>query len=103
MRLSIGVAQDRDPTKAAAEVAKSVKDPDLTLAVGRVRLDQRRVHRGLCAERAAAKLLPQLDPELNPAEPVCEAVENVLVEVERKEPSIKGRTQAVVAYECRPA
>jgi hypothetical protein len=34
MRLSIGVAQDKAPAKAAAEAAKSVKDPDLTLAFG---------------------------------------------------------------------
>jgi hypothetical protein len=63
MRLSIGVAQHEAPIKTGQGVA----GPDLILAFGRMRLDQRRVHRGLCEEHDdAAKLFQQLDAERNP-------------------------------------
>jgi hypothetical protein len=52
MRVGIGIARDQDPALAAAKAVRharrGVQRPDLALAFGGVRLDQRRVHQGLC-------------------------------------------------------
>jgi class 3 adenylate cyclase len=61
MRVGIGIAQDPDPSLAAVravrQARRSVRRPDLALAFGGVRLDQQRVHRGLCDTLDPATLI----------------------------------------------
>lgn len=61
MRIGIGLGRDADPQRAAARAARdagrSVPRPDLTLAFGSIRLDQKAVHRGLASELDMARVL----------------------------------------------
>ncbi|HXS99193.1 MAG TPA: FIST N-terminal domain-containing protein [Elusimicrobiota bacterium] len=61
MKIGIGLGLDADPQRSAARAARdatrSVPRPDLTLAFGSIRLDQKAVHRGLAGELDAARLL----------------------------------------------
>jgi class 3 adenylate cyclase len=61
MRIGIGLGLDADARRAAARAARdasrAVPRPDLTLAFGSIRLDQKAVHRGLAAELDMTRVL----------------------------------------------
>lgn len=61
MRIGIGLGHGPDAERAAAEASrqalKTVPRPDLTIAFGGIRLDQRRIHRVLSSEFDASRLL----------------------------------------------
>ncbi|MDD5656061.1 MAG: adenylate/guanylate cyclase domain-containing protein [Elusimicrobia bacterium] len=54
MNIGIGLGQDPDPERAAADAVRqarrTVPDPGLALAFGHIRMDQNRLHRALCRE-----------------------------------------------------
>jgi class 3 adenylate cyclase len=61
MRIGLGLGLDADPERAAAraarDAARAVPRPDLTIAFGSIRLDQKAVHRGLTSVLDPAKLI----------------------------------------------
>ena len=61
MRIGIGLGRDADPERAAERAARAAllgaPRPDLTIAFGSIRLDQKAVHRGLTGVLDPARLI----------------------------------------------
>jgi class 3 adenylate cyclase len=61
MRIGLGLGLDADPARAAEraarDAARAVPRPDLTIAFGSIRLDQKAVHRGLTSVLDPARLI----------------------------------------------
>lgn len=87
MRIGIGLGLGPDPSAAAREAVrqakKAVPKPDLALAFGGVRLDQRKVHAALCRELDPAVLMGGSSyAEITPAGVTKDSVAVLLLSLE---------------------